>query len=270
MLYFAYGSNLHKDQMSRRCPAAEPLGKLIMPNTRLVFRGVADVVRADGVDCPGGIWRITAECERALDRYEGFRPEYPDGGMYSKEYVELDGLPDGEAEIMLYTMNSIGIYPPSAWYFDTLKQGYRDFGLPQAPLRAALEHSYDEQAPLAYRAQAHAADGTAGARAASGGEAGARQAGARQAGARQGEAQGAHRPAGAKGCATGQAQRLSRSLNRPTFQRTSAAGIRTLPIGYATGGRQAIDTKNQPRKAENRRGILLSGLPNIEIFVSAK
>jgi hypothetical protein len=133
--------------MSRRCPAAVPLGALIMRDTRLVFRGVADVVRAEGAKCPGGIWRITAECERALDRYEGFNPNDPDRGMYSKEYVEIEGLPDGETEIMLYTMNSRGIYPPSDYYYNTLKEGYRDFGLKLAPLRAALEHSYDDKHP---------------------------------------------------------------------------------------------------------------------------
>jgi hypothetical protein len=133
--------------MSRRAPGAEALGPLILPDTRLVFRGVADVVRADGVECHGGLWRITAACERALDRYEGFRPEHPDGGMYSKEYVQVDGLPDGETEIMLYTMNSTGIYPPSEYYYATLKQGYRDFGLRLAPLRAALQHSYDDKRP---------------------------------------------------------------------------------------------------------------------------
>jgi hypothetical protein len=133
--------------MSRRCPAAVPLGALIMRDTRLVFRGVADVVRAEGAKCPGGIWRITAECERALDRYEGFNPNDPDRGMYSKEYVEIEGLPDGETEIMLYTMNSRGIYPPSEGYYGTIVQGYRDFGLDAAPLRMALKHAHDEKHP---------------------------------------------------------------------------------------------------------------------------
>ncbi|MCA1452853.1 gamma-glutamylcyclotransferase [Bradyrhizobium sp. BRP22] len=147
MLYFAYGSNLNKKQMARRCPAAVPLGKLIMPNTQLVFRGVADVIRADGVECPGGIWRITPECEAALDRYEGFDPDYPDRGMYTKEYVRVAGLPDGATEIMLYVMNSSGIYPPSEYYFDVIRQGYRDFGLDTAALRMALKHSHDEKRP---------------------------------------------------------------------------------------------------------------------------
>jgi hypothetical protein len=133
--------------MARRCPTAEPLGPLIMPNTRLVFRGVADVIREDGVECPGGIWRITPECEAALDRYEGFDPEHPDRGMYRKEIVQVDGLPDGETEIMLYAMNSRGIYPPSEGYYGTIVQGYRDFGLDAAPLRMALKHAHDAKHP---------------------------------------------------------------------------------------------------------------------------
>ena len=146
-LYFAYGSNLHLGQMSRRCPAAVPLGKLVLPNTRLVFRGVADVIAEQGVDCPGGIWRITKRCEAALDRYESFDPDHPDRGMYNKEWVTIDGLPDDEDEIMLYTMNSQGIYPPSSLYYGVIRQGYKDFGLDAAPLRAALKHSHDCSAP---------------------------------------------------------------------------------------------------------------------------
>jgi hypothetical protein len=147
MLYFAYGSNLNIKQMRVRCPAAKPLGKLILPNTRLVFRGVADVIAEQGVECPGGIWRITDECERALDRYEGFDPEYPDRGMYTKEYVTIAGLPDDEDEIMLYAMNSTGIFPPSEGYYATIVQGYKDFKLDQAPLRLALKHAHDEKRP---------------------------------------------------------------------------------------------------------------------------
>lgn len=147
MLYFAYGSNLHLEQMARRCPAAEPLGALMLPDWQLVFRGVADVVRVAGAVCPGGVWRITSACERALDRYEGFQPAYPDRGMYRKEIVPVDGLPDGETEIMLYAMNSRGIYPPSDYYFDVVQQGYRDFGLRLGPLRAALRRAYDDKRP---------------------------------------------------------------------------------------------------------------------------
>jgi len=147
MLYFAYGSNLNLGQMRVRCPGATPVGALELPNWKLVFRGVADIVREDGATVQGGLWKITPECEAYLDRYEGFRPDQPDAGMYSKEYLLVDGLPDGETTIMVYTMNSTGIYPPSGGYFAGIKQGYRDFDLPLRPLIDALEKSYDDKAP---------------------------------------------------------------------------------------------------------------------------
>lgn len=147
MLYAAYGSNLNVAQMRTRCPDAVPLGSIMLTNTRLVFRGVADVIREDGATCPVGLWRITPRCEAALDRYEGYRPEYPDSGMYRKEIVEVAGLPDGETEIMLYCMNSTGIYPPSEGYYQCIVQGYKDFEMDRAPLRLALKHSHDEKRP---------------------------------------------------------------------------------------------------------------------------
>jgi len=144
-LYFAYGSNLNLSQMSRRCPDAVPLDKIYLPDTQLVFRGVADVVYKQGSICPGGLWKLTPRCEAALDRYEGYRDDQ--SGMYRKEYVQVDGLPDGETEVMVYAMNSTGIYPPSNGYYDGIVQGYRDFGLKQAELRMALKRSHDDKRP---------------------------------------------------------------------------------------------------------------------------
>ena len=37
-LYFAYGSNLNLDQMARRCPDAEPVGRVRLDGYRLAFR----------------------------------------------------------------------------------------------------------------------------------------------------------------------------------------------------------------------------------------
>jgi hypothetical protein len=142
-LYFAYGSNLSMEQMQRRCPAAEPLDKLYLPDARLVFRMVADVVFEPGFTCPGGVWRITPDCERALDHYEGYRPD--GSGMYRKVFVEVDGLPDGETELMLYVMNSTGIMPPAVNYYHVILDGYEDFGLRTDALRFALKHAHDEK-----------------------------------------------------------------------------------------------------------------------------
>jgi hypothetical protein len=139
MLYFAYGSNLNKDAMRYRCPAAKPISKFMMPNSRLVFRGVADCIEEPGADCPGAIWEITAACERSLDRYEGIG-----SGFYSKVFLPISGYP-GEDNLMLYVMNSTGIMPPTAGYLETIKQGYRDFGLALKPLREAVRHAWQDK-----------------------------------------------------------------------------------------------------------------------------
>lgn len=139
MLYFAYGSNLNKRAMARRCPDAAPVGKFFLPDARLVFRGVADCIAEPGSKCPGAVWQISDECEDALDRYEGIG-----SGFYRKEYLPIAGF-RGESKLMLYVMNSSGVMPPSVGYLDTIKQGYRDFGLPAAPLQAAVQQAWDDK-----------------------------------------------------------------------------------------------------------------------------
>ena len=153
MIYFAYGSNLNLAAMKRRCPKAVPMGKFYLREARLVFRGVADCIHEAGSRCPGGLWRITPECEAALDIYEGIG-----SGMYRKEYVPLTGW-KGEETLMFYVMNSTGIFPPSRGYFETIKQGYRDFRIPVAPLNEALKASYDDKAPSHVERQRHRRNG---------------------------------------------------------------------------------------------------------------
>lgn len=141
MLYFAYGSNLNVEQMLQRCPRAVKLGKLTLRDAKLVFRGVADCVYEPGGRCPGGIWKISPACERALDVYEGIST-----GLYRKEFMDIEGI-EGESQIMLYSMNSTGIMPPSQRYLDVIRQGYIDFKLPLDYLRAAVRESWDDKAP---------------------------------------------------------------------------------------------------------------------------
>ena len=145
MLYFAYGSNLNVAAMKRRCPAALPLCRFTLTGSRLVFRGVADVAVDEAYKVIGALWRITPECEEALDRYEGLA-----SGMYKKEYALVTKgnkkLKKGE-RVMFYVMNSTGIFPPSEGYLKTIEDGYRDFKLPMKQLNAAVLHSWKEKAP---------------------------------------------------------------------------------------------------------------------------
>jgi hypothetical protein len=153
VLYFAYGSNLNREAMALRCPAAKPLGPLTLRDSRLVFRGVADCIYEEGSECPGAVWKLTPACEASLDRYEGVS-----GGFYRKEYVTITGV-EGEDQMLLYVMNSTGIFPPSEGYYQTIRQGYRDFGLPLKQLRDAVKAAWDDKAPSHRERQRHRRNG---------------------------------------------------------------------------------------------------------------
>lgn len=128
-IYLAYGSNLNKAQMSMRCPDAKPLGVIMLPEYRLVFRGVADIIPAKGWKAPVAMWSITEKCEEALDRYEGFP------SLYRKEYFNNQKT---GAVYMAYVMNSHGLSMPPSGYLAAIRQGYKDFGIDQIHVDAAL------------------------------------------------------------------------------------------------------------------------------------
>lgn len=132
-LYLAYGSNMNRAQMARRCPKAKALRAITIDDARLVFRGVADIEYHKGASVPVVLWEITAECERSLDRYEGVA-----GGVYEKRMIPLD---NGE-QALTYIMRSNGVAPPSRDYYERIKQGYADFGIDPEPLDVALKHSH--------------------------------------------------------------------------------------------------------------------------------
>ena len=122
MLYLAYGSNLNKKQMEKRCPNAKALEKYVLNGYKLEFRRVANIKKTsninDQIGC--GIWEITEACEKSLDIYEG----YPH--LYGKTKIKLN---DGR-EVMTYFMNRGNLAPPSSEYLNIIINGYRDFELP--------------------------------------------------------------------------------------------------------------------------------------------
>ena len=133
-LYFAYGANTNVAAMARRCPKAQPLGPMNFKDYKLVFRGVADIVPCKGEQVFGALWRITDECEQALDAFEGFP------NLYTKIYGELTSKGKTE-EVMMYAMtpeHHRGTGAPSATYEATLRQGYCTFGLPQSQIDDAI------------------------------------------------------------------------------------------------------------------------------------
>ena len=70
-LYIAYGSNLDRGQMARRCPTAEVVCSGMLYGHELLFRGsqfgaVATVEPKPGACVPVLVWKIKPSDERAL------------------------------------------------------------------------------------------------------------------------------------------------------------------------------------------------------------
>ena len=140
--YAAYGSNLNLCQMKYRCPKATVIGIGIINNYRLTFRGsgrgVANIEKQPNENVPVVLWSITKECEKALDRYEGF-PR-----LYVKEEVEVikdDGV---KIKAMAYVMHETYKYMPARptdYYLDVIWQGYLDNNLQIEKLRTALSEN---------------------------------------------------------------------------------------------------------------------------------
>jgi hypothetical protein len=128
--------------MRLRCQTARPLGKFMLTSARLVFRCVADLEYDPNSKTPCGLWMINQADERALDWYEGV-----DSGLYFKSEEIVLKYQDRPRNALIYLMRSDAIYPPSQSYADTIRQGYKDFGLNEKYLDEAIARSFDDKAP---------------------------------------------------------------------------------------------------------------------------
>ena len=133
MLYFAYGSNLDKSQMRYRCPNATPIKSIALDKHKLVFRIYADIQFDDNSIIFGGLWNITEDCEKALDRYEGVKRN-----LYRKKYFLYHG-----EKVLYYKMNDDYISQPYLDYAIVIRKGYNDFHLPLDPLLKSIKESVD-------------------------------------------------------------------------------------------------------------------------------
>ena len=130
--YFAYGSNLHHEQMKRRCPKCRYIKKYTLNNYQLTFRskyGAADIERKVGKKVYGALYLISKYAERRLDVYE----EYPT--LYKKIYFNYKGY-----KVLTYTMvRKTKLVPPTERYLNVVKQGYKDCKLNIKSLQIALQ-----------------------------------------------------------------------------------------------------------------------------------
>ena len=124
MLYFAYGSNLHHQQMKRRCKDSKYVCCHKLKNYKLAFRhfyyggGVADVERKKNSTVLGAIYRISKRDEKKLDVYEDFPT------VYIKKYFKFSG----RKTMFYYMPKKTKPIPPGKRYLNLIIQGYKDCG----------------------------------------------------------------------------------------------------------------------------------------------
>ncbi|KAF4344628.1 AIG2 family [Fusarium beomiforme] len=84
--YFAYGSNLHLQQMKRRCPGSKFIGsgKLADHRWQINERGYANVIEAQGHWVEGLVYEINPRDEARLDINEGVAKD-----AYQKQYMTV-------------------------------------------------------------------------------------------------------------------------------------------------------------------------------------
>ena len=126
--YFAYGSNIAKEQMASRCPGSQLAGRahLLGHSFLISERGVASVAPARDCITQGLLWTITPDDERALDRFEGVAK-----GHCVKKLVAVHAADSNEAvEALIYVAsnNSPGI--PWPGYLEKIIPAACECGFP--------------------------------------------------------------------------------------------------------------------------------------------
>lgn len=130
MFYFAYASNLSRQQMQERCPGAKSMFPATLHHYQLAFTGwsrnwhgaTATIRPFRGEKVLGGIYDVSEECLRQLDKCEG--------PGYRRLKVIVNNEDGKPVEAVTYIKSERAEEgKPSPEYLAVIQQGYRDWRL---------------------------------------------------------------------------------------------------------------------------------------------
>jgi hypothetical protein len=126
-LAFAYGSNMDRATMARRCPASRVSGLARLPRHRFVITtaGYASVERDPRRTVWGVMWDIAVADMPALDRYESTGT-----GLYRKAVVSVIAA-DGPRRVIIYLARDRAPGLPRPGYLDGVLAAGWEIGLPE-------------------------------------------------------------------------------------------------------------------------------------------
>jgi gamma-glutamylcyclotransferase (GGCT)/AIG2-like uncharacterized protein YtfP len=125
MIYFAYGANMERAAMRRRCGAATPLGPAMLRGWRYVIaQGYGSVAPAAGCCVFGVLWRLTPRDLAALNAFESL-----DSGLYRRAMLTVE-TGGGRARALVYVGRRRRRNRPMPGYQERLVAAAQDWRLP--------------------------------------------------------------------------------------------------------------------------------------------
>ncbi len=144
MKYFAYGSNMHPEEMRGVCPGSRfvTIGKL--PDYRLDFTrfsnrrggGVADIVHDSDSEVWGVVYDVPETDLDALDEKEAVAV-----GAYERSHVEILTPSSESLPVMTYSVvRKKGPIAPTPDYLDLIVGGARYWSLPEQYVTSLVQY----------------------------------------------------------------------------------------------------------------------------------
>jgi cation transport regulator ChaC len=132
MLYFAYGSNMHRPAMRRRCPGAHAIGQAILEGHRFFvgIDGWGSVAPSAGDIVHGVLWRLTPRDIAALHTYELLHQ-----GLYDVRFLPVR-FGARRVRAMVYRLRRRAIGSPKPGYIEMIATSARGWRLPEPYIRS--------------------------------------------------------------------------------------------------------------------------------------
>jgi gamma-glutamylcyclotransferase (GGCT)/AIG2-like uncharacterized protein YtfP len=131
-LYFAYGSNMNRVAMKRRCPGARAVGPAALEGY-VFFVGLdgwGSVRPRLGATVHGVVWRLTPRDIAALHAYELLHK-----GLYDVQHVPVR-VNGRRMRAMIYLLRRRVRGKPRPGYTEMIAAAARDWGLPEDYVRS--------------------------------------------------------------------------------------------------------------------------------------
>jgi gamma-glutamylcyclotransferase len=127
--YFAYASNLSKQQMRERCPSAIPKFSAVLPNYKRIFTGwsrawhgaMANLQPYRGSKVQGALYEVTEAAMRQLEKH--------DVGYTRLNVTVFDEDNQSHPAVTLVKLGLVEEALPSKEYAAVIKQGMRDWAI---------------------------------------------------------------------------------------------------------------------------------------------